>query len=166
MVTLIISFLMFLTTLILHLLFRRIGGAKQKLSMRIYADFGLGFLTDAGIIAVMHILKISGQDLPVSSLLLYVLMALSYIIFAASPVMGEESPSSVIVLMAQKNGSVSYKDILRELSGSNPIRKRLDDLVTSGWVGYQNGRYQILPFGKKLLFPVKIYRSLLKMQTG
>jgi hypothetical protein len=135
MVTVISSLIIFILTLFIHILFRRRGGLKDKLSMQIYLDFVYGFGLNI-VVSYYFYTKAEyfGEPLIFSSLILYILISFAYIIFAASPILGEESPSSVIILLAKKYQSVDYQDIYQELSKQDPIKKRLDDLVISKWI--------------------------------
>jgi hypothetical protein len=167
MITVLISILIFFITLFLHILYRRRGKIHDKFSMIIYLDFLFGFILNICIIIFISPQFILNKDNFIfTSILLNGLFTLAYIIFITSPIMGEDSPSSEIVLMARKYGSITAKMVRNELHEDILVKRRLDDMVRAKWIKYKNSRYYILYRGKLLSKLIGIYRDLLKIQTG
>ncbi len=104
--------------------------------------------------------------LPLTSLILYTLLSCFHLVFYTSPLLGDKSPSSRIILYIRKKGSLSYNEIRRSLIDTPLITKRLDDLVAARWIERGKGRYRLLPIGLLLTRILETYRSVVGWKSS
>ena len=132
--------------------------AVYLFSIRMFPDF-YGFGGSA-----KHALW--GENLLVTSILLYGMLCLCYL--NQSIVLQYGSPSMTIIdaLWRQKKTGVSYGELKILFSNELLILSRLEDLVSHGLAKYENGRYYIQPRGSWVVGFIKAYRQLLGRPLG
>ncbi|OGG08685.1 hypothetical protein A2154_01695 [Candidatus Gottesmanbacteria bacterium RBG_16_43_7] len=160
MYTLLISVLIFLIGVFLHVLI-----------YRIILTFGVRSFSSAAvfvlILAVYIILLFfTPQYLPVveykiTSVMVYISLSVSYLALSASLILGDESPSSKIVLEVERHPGIKQNDLIKLFSDSKLVDKRLEDMLSSGMIAKHNQSYTILLRGRLLVFYVSSYHNLL-----
>lgn len=132
-----ISLLWFVSTVILH-----IALSKFRMIFRIPWGVPLG----AFILGIVSFTITTPSILGVT---LYIALTAAYVAVSASPSLGDESPSSKIVLELIKKGALSQKQIVTLFNREDLISKRLRDLISSGWVQEDMGVLIVTPVGKR-----------------
>lgn len=154
MTSILITVVIFLITFFVQLLLVRIF---RKLHVQVFTTFilyafGLPFLYQ-----VIHL-----RELPYSSILVYILLTLLLTTVSFVPLLGQHSPSSVIITMLQKK-RLSYTQLQSAFDEKFMILRRLEDLVHTG-LAYQRGKkYVISPLGSfidRLLSIVSVLTGL------
>lgn len=165
MIFIVASVILFILTVLVHIFFHRWLMGRGGVTIKIFSVFLFGFILNAfSILFLFHTRKWGVIPLPVTSVFLYGLLSLSYIIFFASPFLGDESPSSKILLLVKKNGRMSLEKIKDNFSDEKLILKRLKDMMKAGLIEEKGGsqkKYRILPKGQKIVMFITFYRRLM-----
>lgn len=138
MTSILTSVAIFLVTFLIQLLLVRLF---RKLHVHVFTTFILyafGFLF---LYRVIHL-----RELPYASLLVYILLTLLLITVSFVPLLGQRSPSSIIITMLQKK-RLSYAKLQSAFDEEYMILRRLEDLVHTGLVYKHEQRYVISPLG-------------------
>lgn len=88
-------------------------------------------------------------SLPLTGVALYVAAVGAYGAVSASPSLGDESPSSKVVLHLLRRGALTEKNIFALFTRQDLITKRLRDLISSGWVREEKGMLMVTPVGMR-----------------
>lgn len=164
-----ISLAVFILTVILHILTHKILLKFSYENYKIFIPvFILGFIVDVFIILSLsnNILNGTGnynwwtEKFIWTPLMLFILLTISFFVFFSSP-LGEESPSSVILLLIRKAKRLTGNQILSRFSDDRLIKKRLDYLTILGWIRKKDKMYSILPKGDMIAAKIFIYRKIL-----
>ncbi len=130
-----------------------------------------GLICDVYLIRALSLNSQSGmnynlwsENLVGSSICLYILLTLTYLLFFLSP-MGEESPTSKILLLMRKSQKMTETQITSYFSNYKLIRGRLKSLVDFGWIKQVDKMYSVLPKGDKIARIILIYRKLISWKT-
>lgn len=165
MIFIVVSLISFIFTVLVHILFHRWLIEKGRATVKIFSVFLFGFILNAFLILFLfHNGNWRSIPLPMTSVALYGLFSLTYIIFFASPFLGDESPSSKILLLVKKSGKMSFEGIKDNFSDEKLILKRLKDMARANLIeekGESKKRYRILPKGQKIAMFVIFYRRLM-----
>lgn len=148
------SIVIFFLCVFLHVLTHRILVVTHKRSVWSYAIFSIGF--------IICVLFVRFAPLYLSVITLYCLLVLFYAILTATPYLGDESPSSKILLIVRRLKEVSRRQILAYFSQHLLVDKRLDDLEKSGWITVKNNRCYLSRSGKRIARWIGFYRSILQ----
>lgn len=164
-----ITLIIFFLTVILHIIIHRVLLKFSYESYKIFIPvFIFGFIADIYIILFLpnNSLIEAGnynwwtERLVWTPILFFILLTISFFVFFLSP-LGEESPSSVILLLIRKAKKLTGNKILSQFSDDKLIKKRLDYLITLGWIQKKDKMYSILPKGDNIAAKILIYRKLL-----
>lgn len=160
MVTLLISMLIFVWCIFGHVILHRIFsslGIRTAKTITIYI-LSLAFL-------IMVIFRFN-MPLPLTSIAIYSVMTLVYLLFFLSFYLDAESPSAKLVSLLQKEHKLRYTEILKRFSREELFRRRLDLLRHSGYISVRNHIYRIEPKGMLLVQIFSIYRKVLRWDMG
>ncbi|OGG08689.1 hypothetical protein A2154_01720 [Candidatus Gottesmanbacteria bacterium RBG_16_43_7] len=158
------TIVIFILTVFLHLYIHKLAVHNTAGSIKAMGIFVAGFATQA---TVIYFISKSDDvsEMPIAALFLFLLLTLDYIAEIASPLLGDESPSSKIILMVMKSGGLTKAAIMRAFSYTTLINKRLDDMVRSGWIRKSGKIYFALPKGKIINRVIDVYRKLINWKT-
>jgi hypothetical protein len=166
MISIIISLVIFLLTFSVYILLQRTVLGNNFVIIKTYLIFFGGLIVDS-VFEYRYISVNNVPSLPVTSIFLYITLALALIMVSMTPLLGDESPSSKIVLFVRKRKSVPFSDIVNMFSYDNLILKRLDDMIGQSWIKLEKGNYIILPKGELIASIVLKYRKLINLKlTG
>ena len=145
-----ISFLAFLSAVVVHIVFVRIS-AKFKVK-----NFASIIVFAAGLFFPMSI----------SSIFLYLIFSGIYLIYFVNAYVGEGSPSAEIYFLIKRNKATTFDTIRKRLSNSDLISKRLENLCDSGLVRKKQDYYYANFKGRIIVFWFNLYRKLLNLQEN
>lgn len=97
----------------------------------------------------------------ITALTVFVLLTMSYMVMTASLILGDESPSSKIILEVEKKPGISESKLITLFSDKKLVDKRLEDMLSSGMITQRGRSFMILPKGQILVFYVTLYHKLL-----
>lgn len=168
------SLFVFTVCVLLHVLLYRFLAARGIQTFKTIAVFALGFMVDAVlVIASFTANTASGQGagislmpLPLTSILLFAVLAALYVIFFTSPFLGDVSPSGKILFLIEEKGELSYKELQEHFTDEKLIIKRIHDLLQEGLIENKNNRYYATKRGERLARFLDKYRSLLHWGKG
>lgn len=154
---LLLSFLFLGLTAASHIIYRRLKPAKKvdAIPILVIASFWL---------TTLSFLLRSSHSLNASIPVFFVLAALAYIILHTTTL--HQSPSHAILLSLQKRGEADEPQLLQDWSDAKLVDPRLSDLVQSGCVSLDSGRYVVTPLGKKALGFIRGYQKCLGRKVG
>lgn len=101
------------------------------------------------------------MQLPFSTMIIFLLLALAFIIFSISPLLGDESPTSKILLLIRKKKQMSYDQIKTKFSNEKLIKKRLDQMMNLGWIKHAGRGYKTKDKGRRIADVIHFYRKIL-----
>lgn len=104
--------------------------------------------------------------LPLTSVFIYFLLSISYVLTFIYPNSKQISPTYKIILLLQKKKSLSEKEILSCFSDKELIFGRLRFLVSHGFVKELEQNFVALPKGKKFDRIINFYRRLMSWDKG
>ena len=105
-------------------------------------------------------------DFPISSLFLYILLVLNYLVYYLSTFSGEESPSLKLYFLLKNGERKTLREIVREFPKKEIIDMRLDSLKAGKFIKQRKDVYVILPRGEKLAKLFTLYRKFLSWQSS
>jgi hypothetical protein len=160
---LVITILIFIFAAISHILIHRLlvqmGVATFKTMLVFGVLFGLLIFLLYFIFPVEKV-----ADIRYSSIIFYILLSMAYIVVTATPSLGDESPSSRIILFIKKSGSLTKKEIIGDFSDKLLVEKRISDLLKSEYIRKQDQRFIITQNGKKLMILINLYWKILRWE--
>ncbi len=80
--------------------------------------------------------------------------------------LGNESPTTKILIGLRHNGSLTEKQILSLFTYDEVIGKRIDELIQSKWIGKYNDTFFVTKRGKHIASFFTLYRRLLGLSEG
>ena len=165
MMSVIFSFALFVSVFLIGVACIRnrffVGG---RISTLVYV-LVLGGLVDVSV--VYWIAWLPGVALSGTALALYVLLSVVAIIVSMTPLLGDDSPSSRILLYVVGKQKVSAREINTLFSYDGLVGKRIDDMVSQKWVMRQGKDLFVLPAGIRIAVLINWYRSMLGLNgTG
>lgn len=107
-----------------------------------------------------------GTAMPFSSLLLYFFLSWFYIMLTLGAYLGTLSPSTKIMELLKRNGSMTKEEIIRCFSDRDLVRNRLSELVRDRAVAVSDGRFLATPRGRRLVDWIAFYRHILNWKAG
>jgi hypothetical protein len=164
MVSILVSGIIFILTVtgfVLLVRSRRFVGRLAGLTVSVLA---VGFAADA--LAVMAVQSAGQHPLPLTALALYLSAAAALVAVSMTPLLGDESPSSKILLFVIRTGPASVRSIRKQLSDDDLVDKRLRDMVREGWITESKGSYRMLPKGRMIAAMISRYRRVLGWESG
>lgn len=95
------------------------------------------------------------------AIIIFLLLILIFILFSVSALMGDESPTSKILLLVKQKRNMSYDEIRTKFQNEKLIKMRLNNLVSIGWIKKTRQSYFVLPKGIIIARIIQFYRKLL-----
>lgn len=151
---------------VLHILINKLRLILPISRVVILLVFFLG--STGNIITNIWLLKHvpSSIPLPLVSIALNIALALAYISITGSPSLGDESPSSKIVLSLLRNGPQTEKQLLKIFSDEEVIGKRLTDLISSRCLYEKRGMLIVALRGEIIARIFIAFRGILRLTQG
>lgn len=109
---------------------------------------------------------VSGISLPYTSVMLYVFCSLAYLSIAGAPILGNESPTTKVLIGLRRKGPLSKKQILSLFTYDEVIGKRINDLIQSQWIERKGNRVIVTKRGAHIVSFFLVYRKLLRLSEG
>lgn len=164
MVTLLVSIILFLLTLFVHVIaYRKVKKFKSDTQVTLLI-FLIGSIISAFFICWLSKNKYF-SILPLTSIFIYLLLSLIFIIFFLYTYLVEEGPSSTILSVLKKKRKIPEQQIYDYFSDSRLIGSRMKDLLKQGIVIEKNKRILIQKKGKLIADLINIYRKMLGWQN-
>jgi hypothetical protein len=156
MLSVFISLIIFCISVTIHVIvFRKFSDFGKK-------NYKTSVVFVAGFFLLVFVLGINGQNnlWTYSSLLLYILISIYYVLLLTTLFLGEKGPSIQILDILVKNKSATFREMVLHFQRDNPTGKRLKDLVKTHIIEVRKGRYYISRKGKKAKRIIDLYRSM------
>lgn len=164
MESLLVSIVLFMTTLFVHVVaYRKVKKFKSDTAIT-FLIFSIGLIISAVFICWLGKYKIF-PILPLTSIFIYLLLSLIFIIFFLYTYLVEEGPSSTILSVLKKKRKIADSQIYDYFSDSSLIGSRMRDLIKQGTVVEKNKRIFIQNKGKLIATLINIYRKMLGWQN-
>lgn len=163
---LIIAFGWFLMSIAVHILLN-----KLRLFIGIPNFFLLGIFVVGLVGCLMSILWFVPPDrsilsLPATSILLYCSLSLAWAALTASPTLGDESPTTTILMRLLCAGPQTEAQLMRIFTYEDVVGERINNLIRIGWVK-KRGRSLIATKQGNLVATVFFaYRRILGLSEG
>lgn len=109
---------------------------------------------------------ISGIFLPYTSIALYISLSCAYLSITGSPTLGDESPTTKILIRLFRHGPQAEKQIFSLFTYEEVIGKRIHDLIQSKWIRKRGNRFIVTKRGKQIASFFLAYRRLLRLSEG
>jgi hypothetical protein len=162
--------LLFMATVIAHILFCRKTG-KPGLHARVFVFIATGAW---GIYAVLMLTvpysdilgqhSLWGLPFKVAAGVIFILLVPIYLCFYVLTQL--TSPSKKILSAISQHGELAYADILACVQKEDFIASRLNDLCASGCVAHSNGRYILTSEGQKVAAILNAIQFILGRNVG
>ena len=149
MFSIFIAIVTFLTVFIVQFLLVRIF---RILHIHTFVSFAIYIIG----LTIVVFLVLPQNGLPYTSILVYILLTILLLTFSFVPMLGVQSPTSVIIRTLQKRQS-TISQLKAAFDEKQMIMKRVEDLVNVGLVKKRGGRYVISALG---LFLARLISSL------
>lgn len=159
MISIAFSILVYLCSVCVHIFLHRWLVSIGKVTFASVGVFCIGFFVHAGI-------AISYLSLPLTSIVLYCLLAVLHIIFFTSPYNNDLGPSITLYFALQKHRVMTEKELLSLLSDEVLIHQRLRDLQSSGLIYRTKNSASATEKGKSLDRLLETYRRLLGWKSS
>jgi hypothetical protein len=156
----IITLILFILSVIIHILFHKLllmFGIKTFKGVIVFIPLLIILIIICTLFPDPIVDKI---DFRLTAYFLYILMVLSYILMISSPILGDESSSSKIINLL-KVKSFSEYELNHFFSNKILIKKRIDDLIKSNLIILNKNIYYCTNKGKFIAWFFKVYRSLM-----
>ena len=160
----------FIFSVSIHLIFCRHRRSKGLLVKQfcIIAMLNLFF----GCVIFFLLGKSMAQDSPsiwnlplsMTSSFIYILLVPTYMVFYTSTQLN--SPSKKILLLLQKNGPMSFEELLKHFTEEEFIMPRVMDLQHTGCIQCAQGHWLLLPPGLSIARFLNIYQRILDRRAG
>lgn len=139
MSSILISIIVFLIVCIIQLCVLRVFRTFQVHPFVSFITHGVGFL-------VVLVFVIQQSELPLATLLVYILLTFLQITFSFVPLLGQRSPSSIIMSQLQMKPQTE-SEMASGFDEKQMIYKRVEDLVKVGLLYKKGDTYIISPIG-------------------
>ncbi len=163
-----LALIVFAMAIILHLYFCR-HHPQQGLQAKVFLLISTVGLLMTGLIFLclnrtMSPLSWWGMPLLVSSLLMYLLLVPTYLVFYVTTQL--MSPSKKILQIVDQAQGASYEQILNRLEQERFIETRLEELEHSGCIKKEHGRFILTGHGLKIARVLGLYQCFLGRDIG
>jgi hypothetical protein len=139
----------FFVCLIIHACIHRILLKKKIISLAVLAIYMIPMIVFAfavlGYIQLPRILLEDSMHVPLTAFVLYFLLVCVTSIFYLGVVLGGETPSSMMIAAFTKEPRLTPEKLARLFTEKGLLWKRIDDLVNTGMIYKQKGKYRIKP---------------------
>ncbi|MFA5087878.1 MAG: hypothetical protein WC552_02450 [Candidatus Omnitrophota bacterium] len=163
-------FLLFIVSVFLHVFWCRARKAKD-LQIRPFLFLAIGvillyiFLKPAPPDGIgSSPMKASNAPVYFSSLMLYVLLIPTYLIFYFG--MNVESPSRRILVEVEGAGQMTYEEISAVIDNDLIISPRLNDLLKHGYLTFEGDAYRLTPSGMRVAQILDLYQRITGREMG
>ncbi len=166
MTFLLVSFFWFFVSIVLHVLankMRLVLSVSRKLLMGVFVLGLVGYIVTIQS-PPTHIE--SALSLPLTGIFLYIALTLAYGSITASPSLGDESPTSKIVLLLFRKGPQTEKQIFSEFTHHEVLGKRIRNLLQTKWVTNNKGVLKATKQGRLIGKIFLLYRNVLGISEG
>ncbi len=139
MISILFTMMVFLVTFYFQVIILRVF---RKFHIHPFVSFilyGIGLL-------ITVLLALFFKELPLTSILIYILLTTLLITFSFVPLLDLQSPSSIIMTMLEKKQQ-SFSKLQNAFDDRQFILIRLEDLVAMGLVQKREQKYSISPMG-------------------
>jgi len=158
-----ISLFVILVFLLIHLFLHARYPAFRSLK-RIVFFYGIGALV---VLVGFMILPSSEMTLPITALMIYVLLSMLLFIFYYSLiVLNGVPPSSAIVGMFKSKPILTEDTIINSISRTVIYDRRIENMISDGWITKKNGRYNVAPKGRIIMTCIGIYERIFGWRIG
>lgn len=164
MISLVLSFSVFIITAVFHFLVFRLN-TKGRSILAAFIIFLAGFLLDVFLISNIGSLWMI-VPLPFSSVTFYLLLSASYLIYISSVILADKSPSNTIIETLLVEGKASDKKLIDKLTAKNFIEKRLSEMVRVGLIQKNKNKYKLTRKSRVIAKLFIYYRALYKWDRG
>lgn len=117
------------------------------------------FIHAPGLIIVVAL--VFAGNIPYTAILIYILLTLLLMTSSLLPLLGGNSPASVIVTTIEKEKKMTVKQLYKVFDEKDLILVRLDDLVDVGFVNRRGGVYVITQKGILISQLIGVCRRLI-----
>lgn len=170
-----VTFIIFLLTVVGHIGYHRLTIWLGKKSFKTIRIFFLGFLLNSYF--MVHIFMATIEEtsvtsspwlypLPLSGAFFYIMLFFSYIIYSASPYLGQEGPTSKLLMLLQKHPNLTEEQIVDSFTDEETILDRIADLIRVQWIIKRSKYMKITTKGAFLAKLLLWYRALLHVKYG
>lgn len=108
----------------------------------------------------------SSLPLPLTGIFLYIFCSLAYLAITGSPTLGDESPTTKILLGLRRKGPLTQKQIFSLFTYREVIGKRMNDLLESQWIQKKGNALVATRRGRLIASFFTSYRRILGLSEG
>lgn len=101
-----------------------------------------------------------------TSTVLYGLLVVAYVIYIASPYLGDEGPTNKVVRLLRTQSGLRAHEIEQAFTDEELFIKRVGDLRRAGWIETAGKRHRLSARGRVLASSMAWYRKILKYHEG
>lgn len=148
MLYLLLSFIFFLLTALVHVLVKRL------------TILPLGFVLNAIFMFWIN------KPLPLTGIVIYGLLVFLYVIYFKSINLNEPSPSAAIYLLIKNQGEQTEREVLSKFSDKRLVINRLTDLEMEGFIKKREGRLYLTSKSFYLIKFFIFYSKILGLKEG
>jgi hypothetical protein len=149
----------FLLIVIIHIIIHRLLMLLGRASIKSVVVLGVGYILSL-IIWLNNYVLIKFSDFLLMSIV-YILLTSSYVLLIASPCLGDEGPSSRILMKVMRSPGSSQKEIENEFDDRLLINKRILEMKQSGLIKERTNIYYLTSKGKMFIGIIAIIRNIL-----
>ena len=173
MLYLTVSIAAFCLTLTAHVIIYRLFKKIDADILIAFLTFAVGFILAGSLVYFIfrqYQINNAGDNLwlrplPLTAVVVYLLLSVAYLIFFLAPYLGEDSPTSTILIMLKKNNRRTFGQIRTKFTNQKLIGLRLVKFIDGGYVRKHHNKYFILPKGKLVATIINFYRQILGWNT-
>lgn len=175
MMFILVSVTVFIASIIGHMVIHRVVVLLGKKSFKTIAIFVVGLIAHVYIvvflapnIATFMLTNYSLWTYPLvmTSTMLYGLLALAYVIYIASPYLGDEGPTNKVLRILRTGSGLTAHEIEQAFTNEELFIKRVGDLQAAGWIKTARKRHRLSSRGRVLASSMSWYRKILKYHKG
>lgn len=152
-----------LLSIILHIFIVKLRFILKISPLKAVLVFFVGLI--GCLVTNLFILNPSEVSLPYSSILLFISLAAAYAGITGSPSLGDQSPTTSMLLYLQKKPA-KRQELLLHFKTTDVLAKRMEDFVGMGFIEKKKGRYFLTSKGKQMAKIFKLYRQILGLSEG
>jgi len=145
----------FITSAFVHILVFRILKKFKIISFKSTAVFLIGL-----------VINIFWLKFPLSAVFLYLLLSGIYILFLTGPILGDPSPSFIILSLLRRKKMMDKNEILASFSDRNLVGKRITSLTSAKLIVKKGHKYYVTKRGMKMAAIVNGYRNIFHWEAG
>lgn len=156
----------FVITIIVHIMLHKVRLYIGISPIKIAAIFVLGVI-GCSITNLWYLPQSAHQiSLPLTSVLLYVSLLCAYATLTASPILGDVSPTTTLLMTLYTKHRLTHQEILALFSHEKVFGKRIKALFEFKFVEKKNSVLVLTKRGRRYAQLFGIYRKVLKISQG